>query len=86
MNVPQIAKATDMQKDYSGLLRKTANGPVFIAQRSNPVAALLAIGEYEELVNDAKQWRRQQLVDQRVALASAHPELIISFDQVASNA
>jgi len=63
MNSPQITPVTALQRSYSAVLKQLVNGPVFLAQRSSPVAAMLSIGDYERLLSDAKEGKRLQRLE-----------------------
>ncbi len=50
MNMPQIEAVTGLSRDYRSIFAKLAKGPVFLAQRSRPTAVLLAVADYEKLL------------------------------------
>lgn len=58
MNSPQITPVTALQRSYGAVLKKLANGPVFLAQRSHPVAAILSIADYDRMTDELKRLRR----------------------------
>jgi prevent-host-death family protein len=64
MNAPQITPVTALQRSYSDVLKKLVNGPVFLAQRSSPVAAMMSIADYERLAQAEKEMKRLQRIIQ----------------------
>lgn len=89
MNAPQITPVTALQRSYSDVLKKLINGPVFLAQRSSPVAAMMSIGDYEKLLEDAaelKRLRRIILMDQDFAEMRAGNYTTLTDDLVGPNA
>ena len=79
MNSPQITPVTALQRSYSAVLKKLVNGPVFLAQRSHPVAAVLSISDYEQMTEELKRLRRiidgdKQLAEIRAGNYTELPE------------
>jgi PHD/YefM family antitoxin component YafN of YafNO toxin-antitoxin module len=61
---PQIESTTTLARNHKVVFDKLVNGPVFLANRSKPVAAVLSIGDYDQLVNDANEGKRLQRIAQ----------------------
>lgn len=63
MVLPQIESVTTLARDFKAVLAKLPHGPVFIAQRSEPAAVVLSVGDYERLSNAEIELRRLQRLE-----------------------
>ena len=80
MRTPQIEPITEMARNHKGLLRKVADGPVILANRSRKTAVVLAIADYESLVSDQEELHRlQRLIQADQAAAEMDAGQYTSF-------
>jgi len=71
MITPQMESTTTLARNHKVVFAKLVNGPVFLANRSKPVAAVLSIGDYENIVDELKRLRRIIQGDQELAAIRA---------------
>jgi prevent-host-death family protein len=67
MTIQNFTPVTTLQRNYVSAIKDTENGPVILSQHSKPVAVLLSVSTYEQLIADAeegKRARREQKADQ----------------------
>lgn len=64
MNIPQIMPITTLQRNYVEVVKNLPAGPVFLSQRSRPVAVMLSSADYEKLVRDAEEGQRLKRIAQ----------------------
>ena len=58
MITPQMESITALSRNHKAVFTKLANGPVFLANRSKPVAAVLSMTDYEQMTEELKRLRR----------------------------
>ena len=49
MHLPQFLPISTLQRTYSAVVSKLPNGPVFLSQRSKPIAVMLSTDDYDRL-------------------------------------
>ena len=70
MVIPQIMPISTLQRTYNAVVRNLANGPIFLAQYSKPIAVMLSTSDYERLAGmeaEVKRLQRIVLADQDFA-------------------
>ncbi|PJE68903.1 hypothetical protein COU96_02735 [Candidatus Shapirobacteria bacterium CG10_big_fil_rev_8_21_14_0_10_38_14] len=76
---------TDLREDVVKILAslQKQKGPQFVFYRSKPKAVLLAIGEYQRLLELLEDYEDSLEASEVIAEAKAKKEKLYSFDQVA---
>ena len=64
MALPQIESVTTLSRDFKSVLEKLSHGPVFIAQRSEPAAVVLSVGDYAKITNEQEELKRLRRIVQ----------------------
>lgn len=70
MHVPQLLPISTLQRTYTAVVSKLPNGPVFLSQKSKPIAVMLSTQDYERLATaeeELKRLRRIVQYDQQFA-------------------
>jgi prevent-host-death family protein len=68
---PQVEPVSNLQRGAPAVLRKLADGPVFLAQRGRLAAAVVSIKDWDEMVNELARLRRMVEYDRQFAEARA---------------
>jgi PHD/YefM family antitoxin component YafN of YafNO toxin-antitoxin module len=86
--VPQVKPISNLARDHKALLRLIGKGPVYLTQRSEPVAVMVSASQWDEtakLIEDLQAQlgieRRLRLSNQRYAEAQADPSLWVSPEE-----
>ena len=58
MHVPQFLPVSTLQRTYNAVVSKLANGPVFLSQKSKPIAVMLSTNDYERLAQAEVELKR----------------------------
>ena len=58
---------TDFRNNYDAALRKLAQGPVLLLQRSKPAAVLVWPDTWNQIAEELARYRRMALADQHFA-------------------
>lgn len=56
--VPQIASITELRNNHLALLKRLDNGPVILAQHSQPVAVIVTPEQWNEQSDELQRLRR----------------------------
>jgi len=56
--VPQIASVTEFRNNHVAVLQKLGNGPVILAQHSQPVAVIVTPEQWNEQSDELQRLRR----------------------------
>jgi PHD/YefM family antitoxin component YafN of YafNO toxin-antitoxin module len=59
-----MESTTTLARNHKVVFEKLVNGPVFLANRSKAVAAVLSISDYERLAQAEKEMKRLQRIIQ----------------------
>ena len=89
MIAPQMESTTTLARNHKVVFEKLANGPVFLANRSKAVAAVLSINDYERLASaevEMKRLRRIIQYDEDYADMRAGNFTILTDDLAGHNA
>jgi PHD/YefM family antitoxin component YafN of YafNO toxin-antitoxin module len=86
--VPQVKPISNMARDHKTLLQLISKGPVYLTQRSQPVAVMVSANQWDEtakLIEDLQAQlgieRRLRISNQRFAEAQADSSLWVSPEE-----
>jgi PHD/YefM family antitoxin component YafN of YafNO toxin-antitoxin module len=82
LKTPQIEPVTNFLKDHKAVLEKLRMGPIFLAQRSKPAAVLVAVDEWDHIVEELEHYRLMALADQRAHELDMNPDLAVPWEEV----
>ena len=63
MIAPQMESTTTLARNHKVVFEKLVNGPVFLANRSKAVAAVLSMKDYERLASAEVEMKRLQRLE-----------------------
>jgi len=81
-SIPEMVGVSELRTRQSEILKQLSAKPVVLAYRNRPLAVLVAVKQWNSLIEELENLRDMQIAMERLAEASQSPDALQSLEDV----